>query len=79
MLVIAHKGESMQSIVILVAILVVAYVAYKLWAMFAKDRRLMAAIPDDQLIGHYNWELAEGRDGKKFASEYQRRHGSLPC
>lgn len=69
----------MKSIAILVVVLVMGYVAYKLWAMFAKDRRLMAAIPDDHLISHYNWELAEGRDGKKFALEYQRRHGSLPC
>lgn len=62
-----------------ITVLGIAVVAYKIWAMFAKDSAAMAAIPDDQLIGHYKWELAEGRDGQKYAAEYQRRHGSLPC
>lgn len=69
----------MKTIAIVVAAVVIAYLAYKLWAMFAKDSAALAAIPDDQLIGHYKWELAEGRDGKKYAAEYERRHGGLPC
>ena len=69
----------MKEIALAVAAVFVAFVAYKIFAMFAKDRAAMAAIPDDQLIGHYKWELAEGRDGKKYAAEYERRHGGLPC
>lgn len=69
----------MKTIALVVLAAVLALLAYKILAMFAKDRAAMAAIPDDQLIGHYKWELAEGRDGKKYAAEYQRRHGGLPC
>lgn len=69
----------MKTVALVLVALGMAIVAYKLFSMFAKDRTAMAAIPDDQLIGHYKWELAEGRDGKKYAAEYQRRHGGLPC
>lgn len=69
----------MKTIAIVVAAFLIAFMAYRLWAMLAKDSAALAAIPDDQLIGHYKWELAEGRDGKKYAAEYRRRHGGLPC
>lgn len=69
----------MKTLGITIAALMLVWLVYKLWAVFAKDRAALAAIPDDQLLGHYNWELAEGRDGKKFEAEFKRRHGSLPC
>lgn len=69
----------MKTLGITIGALALSYVAFKLWSMLSKDRAAMASIPDDYLINHYKWELAEGRDGRKYAQEYKRRHGNLPC